>query len=400
MKVRFIITFLSVMFFGSSYATLKECYKDGVDQEYERVLESCKPYLKTDARAAGLLAEANVQLDMSDKNALDYALWAADFYEKNGAPTDPEGVRSYSYLVYLIGELYFFGADGIEVDQPKGIEYITKAANLGYDIAQNQLGNLYVRNDKVPGMNVAKAYKWYKLAIANGSLEARGAYLINNQQKFIQEYPYCMSLGRAFIADAYLNGTGGLPKNPNYAIKWYQKAYNLDHSSEIEVGLAEAYYAEYKNITQGKHAFKHAGMAEALIAKGDKQRAYKYAREAITQPYAPAFAIMASLTDNKVAKYAYLSEAIQLYNNPLLGFWRQFNQYCMPNLSDKSGLKKAEQELAKIKLTAEEKELAVKEQESLEVYWNPNVQSKQEGQKQESSAVQQQVSEKTQVESN
>ncbi|WP_432773362.1 tetratricopeptide repeat protein [Francisella salimarina] len=400
MKVRFIITFLSVMFFGSSYATLKECYKDGVDQEYERVLESCKPYLKTDARATGLLAEANVQLDMSDKNALDYALWAADFYEKNGAPTDPEGIRSYSYLVYLIGELYFFGADGIEVDQPKGIEYITKAANLGYDIAQNQLGNLYVRNDKVPGMNVAKAYKWYKLAIANGSLEARGAYLINNQQKFIQEYPYCMSLGRAFIADAYLNGTGGLPKNPNYAIKWYQKAYNLDHSSEIEAGLAEAYYAEYKNITQGKHAFKHAGMAEALIAKGDKQRAYKYAREAITQPYAPAFAIMASLTDNKVAKYAYLSEAIQLYNNPLLGFWRQFNQYCMPNLSDKSGLKKAEQELAKIKLTAEEKELAVKEQESLEVYWNPNVQSKQERQKQESSKVQQQVSEKTQVESN
>lgn len=136
MKVRFVIAFLSVMFFGSSYATLKECYQDGVDQEYEKVLESCKPYLKTDARATGLLAEANVQLDMSDKDALDYVLWASDFYEKNGAPIDPEGIRSYSYLVYLIGELYFFGAEGIEVDQPKGIEYITKSADLGYDVAQ------------------------------------------------------------------------------------------------------------------------------------------------------------------------------------------------------------------------------------------------------------------------
>ncbi|MBK2095433.1 sel1 repeat family protein [Francisella philomiragia] len=397
MKVRFVIAFLSVMFFGSSYATLKECYKDGVDQEYEKVLESCKPYLKTDARATGLLAEANVQLDMSDKDALDYALWASDFYEKNGAPTDPEGIRSYSYLVYLIGELYFFGSEGVDVDQPKGIEYITKSADLGYDVAQNQLGNLYVRNDKVPGMNVAKAYMWYKLAIANGSLEARGAYLINNQQKFIQEYPYCMSLGRAFIADAYLDGTGGLPKSPDYAIKWYQKAYDLDHSAEIEAGLAEAYYKEYKNINHGKHSFKHAGMAEALVAKDDKQRAYKYAREAITQPYAPAFAIMAELTDNKVAKYAYLSEAIKLYNNPLVGFWRQFNPYCMPDLSDKKGLKKAEQELAKIKLTPEEKELAIREQESLEIYWNPN--AKQEQPVQESSQIQQQASKKTQVES-
>ena len=86
-----------------------------------------------------------------------------------------------------------------------------------------------------------------------------------------------------------------------------------------------------------------------------------------------------------------------MYNNPLVGFWRQFNPYCMPDLSDKKGLKKAEQELAKIKLTPEEKELAIREQESLEIYWNPNV--KQEQPVQESSQIKQQTSEKTQVES-
>ncbi|MDE5039639.1 sel1 repeat family protein, partial [Francisella tularensis subsp. holarctica] len=83
------------------------CYKDGVNQDYEKVLESCKPYLKSDARATGLLAEANIQLDSSDKLAIEDALWAVNFYQKNGAPKDPEGAILYSYLVYLIGELYF-----------------------------------------------------------------------------------------------------------------------------------------------------------------------------------------------------------------------------------------------------------------------------------------------------
>ncbi|MDR4363460.1 hypothetical protein, partial [Bacillus anthracis] len=81
------------------------------------------------------------------------------------------------------------------------IEYIIKSANLGYDIAQNQLGNLYVRAGKVPGPNFAKAYKWYKLAIANGSLDARNAYLMNNERSFIENYPYCISIGRALIGD-------------------------------------------------------------------------------------------------------------------------------------------------------------------------------------------------------
>ncbi|MDE4972198.1 sel1 repeat family protein, partial [Francisella tularensis subsp. holarctica] len=79
------------------------------------------------------------------------------------------------------------------------------------DIAQNQLGNLYFREGNVPGPNFAKDYKWYKLAIANGSLDARNAYLINNERSFIENYPYCISIVRALIGDTYLNGLAGLP---------------------------------------------------------------------------------------------------------------------------------------------------------------------------------------------
>ncbi|AIT09853.1 hypothetical protein LO80_07625 [Candidatus Francisella endociliophora] len=346
MTARFLVAFLLALFFNSAYATLEECYHKGLDKDYEKVLELCKPYLKTDARATGLLAEAHIQLDQGDKVALEDAQWAVDFYEKNGAPTDPEGLKAYSYLVYLIGELYFFGSDDVKVDQQKGLDYIIKSANLGYSVAQNQLGNFYVRSGKVPGANFAKAFKWYKLAIANGSLDARNAFLVRNEQSFIAKYPYCISQGKTLIGDAYFNGQAGLPKDIDMAIEWYNKAYSIDdHIAPVEVSLARAY-----------------------IAKGDKKTAYKYTREAITQPYAPAFVVMSELTDNDVAKYAYLSEAIALFKNPELSYWSQFNEYCQLDISDK-GLKDAQEKLSKIKLTKEEVEIANSEEDSLRSHW-------------------------------
>lgn len=343
MKAKLIVVFLSVLFFSSSYATLEQCYKNGTDKDYEKVLKSCKPYDKSDARATGLLAEAYIQLDENDKGALSDALWAIGFYKKNGIPAHDK--KSYSYLLYLVGELYYFGSNDIKVDQEKGLKYIIGAAKLGYAIAQNQLGNFYVRAGKNPSPNFAKAYKWYKLAIANGSLEARTAFLINNEQSFIQKYPYCISQGKTFIGDAFFIGEGDLPKDVNEALKWYKKAYEIDHISPVEVGLAKAY-----------------------MVRGNKRSAKKYAQEAIEQPYAPAFVVAAELSDNNVDKYAYLSQAVELFKTPALNFWNQFNAYCRPNLSD-SGLKAAKNELAKIKLSQEELEQANKKIKGFQNNW-------------------------------
>ncbi len=333
MKARLLISCLGVLFFGSSYATLEQCYKDGLDENYESVLETCKPYLRNDARATGLLAEANIQLDKDDKLALDDAVWSVDFYEKNGAPTNHEGLKSYAYLVYLVGELYYFGSDSghIKVNADKGFEYIKKAGDLGYAVAQNQLGNFYVRSTKIPPTNFAEAYKWYKLAVANGSLDARKAYLLNNEENFIKQYPYCISQGRALIGEAYFVGNGGLAKDTAKAIEWYDKAYSIDHVSPVEVGMAKAY-----------------------IANGDNKKALIYAKEAITQPYAPAFVVMAQLTDDKIEKYTYLSIAVSLFKSPELKFWSQFNEYCLPDLSE-NGIDDAKKQLSAISLDDSQK---------------------------------------------
>jgi len=345
MKARIIFTLLLASFFSSSYATLEECYSSGEDKNYEKSMELCKPYLKTDARATGYLAEAHIQLDEGDKVALEDALWALDFYKKNGIPTDKGGIRAYSYLVYLVGELYFFGADDVKVDQQKGLNYMIKAANLGYSVAQNQLGNLYVRAGKVPPPNFAKAYKWYKLAIANGNLDARNAFLIKNKDSFIRKYPYCISQGRALIGDAYMKGQAALPKNIDYAISWYNRANDASHISPVEAKLAEAY-----------------------LAKGDAKTALIYAKEAVQQPYAPAFVAMSKLVKDDVTKYAYLLEAIELYEHADHNYWDQYNEYCQPDLSDR-GEKKAKAMLANIKLSSEDIALAKKKQTELKSHW-------------------------------
>ncbi|BCD92616.1 hypothetical protein fh0823_27550 [Francisella halioticida] len=343
MKAKFIVAFLSVLFFSSSYATLEQCYKNGANNDYEKVLESCKPYNKTDAGATGLLAKAYIQLDENDESALNDALWVVDFYKKNGITAHDK--KSYAYLLYVVGDLYYFGSNDIRVNQEKGLKYIIGAAKLGYAIAQNQLGNFYVRAGGVPTPNFAKAYKWYKLAIANGSLEARSAFLINNEQSFIEKYPYCISQGKTFIGDAFFIGEGDLPKNINEALKWYKNAYKIDHISPVEVGLAKAY-----------------------IAKGNIKLAKEYAHEAIEQPYASAFVVAAELSDSNLDKYAYLSQAVELFKTPALNFWNKFNAYCRPDLSD-NGLKYAQAELSKLKLSQEELTQANKKVKDFQNHW-------------------------------
>lgn len=331
MRIKILLAIVGMLFYSSSFATLEQCYQEGVDAEYEKVLETCKPYEKKDARATGLLAEANVQLDQDDKLALTDAKWTIDFYEKNGAPTSVEGMKSYVYLVYLAGELYYFGSDDIKVNVSKGLLYIEKAARLGYDVAQNQLANLYVRASEVPATSFAKAYMWYKLAVANGSLDARRAFILNHEQKFIKQYPYCVSQGRTYIGDAYLEGFGGLSKDNDKALEWYKKAYEVDHISPVEVGLAKAY-----------------------MKKGETEKALMYTKEAITQPYAPAFVEMFELEKDNVKRYAYLSVAISLFERPDLDYWEQFNEYCLPDISEK-GIGFARRNIKKIKLTDAEK---------------------------------------------
>ncbi|AJC48596.1 sel1 repeat family protein [Allofrancisella guangzhouensis] len=351
MKVKFLIYFLGLLLFGSSYATLENCYQDGVGEKYAQALENCQPYAEKDAKATAILAQAYIQTDQNNKLALEYALWVVDFYNKNGIPSSGDGLKNYYSLMYLIGEMYYFGADGVKINRAKGFEYIKKSAELGYMVAQNQLGNLYARSGGNPWPNFAQAFKWYKLAVANGSLMARDSFLIKKEDSFVKLYPYCIAQARTFIGDAYMSGTGGLPKDNTIALEWYKKAYELNHISPVEVGLANVY-----------------------LAKGDKQTASVYAKQAITQPFAPAFVLAAELTQDPVEKYTYLSVAIDLFKKPRLGYWKQFNEYCMPNLS-KDGLKDAQTKLTTIKLPENQAQAADQKIKAIESQWTTSIAS-------------------------
>ncbi|MDE4978210.1 sel1 repeat family protein, partial [Francisella tularensis subsp. holarctica] len=52
-------------------------------------------------------------------------------------------------------------------------------------------------------------------------------------------------------------------------------------------------------------------------------------------------------------------EAVELYKNPALKFLIHFNEYCIPEIND-NGQKQAQRNLAKIKLSKKELELATK----------------------------------------
>ena len=84
-----------------------------------------------------------------------------------------------------------------------------------------------------------------------------------------------------------------------------------------------------------------------------------YAKEAIAEPYAPAFVVMAQLTEDKVEKYAYLSMAILLFKSPDLKYWDQFNEYCLPNLSEE-GVEDATKQINAIMINDIQKKQAKK----------------------------------------
>ena len=43
---------------------------------------------------------------------------------------------------YQLGRLYLFGAEGLEKDKTKAVEWLTKSANNGNEYAQNMLNNM------------------------------------------------------------------------------------------------------------------------------------------------------------------------------------------------------------------------------------------------------------------
>ncbi|WP_052399117.1 SEL1-like repeat protein [Candidatus Francisella endociliophora] len=217
-----------------SFADIKECLLYAAQDNNDKKIEYCTPYLKDkdNPEVTGILAGA--YLAKKDyKTALEYDLWMTSFYEKNGLPTNKNTYEGYVGILGAIGNIYYFGQAG-KADKTKGLEYITKAANLGNDFAQYQLGTFYVVDESDPSQNITKAYEWFKISDINKNQESKSDNYTNQLMQFAKDKPmsYCIAMGEQLVAQAYINGYAGLSKDTSKAKKYLNDAIALYKDNE------------------------------------------------------------------------------------------------------------------------------------------------------------------------
>ena len=75
---------------------------------------------------------------------------------------------------YQEGRKYWYGLDGVTVDNAKAVEYFMVAAENGHSEAQRLLGNCYIYGHGV-SRDLQKARYWYQQAANQGNRYAREA---------------------------------------------------------------------------------------------------------------------------------------------------------------------------------------------------------------------------------
>lgn len=114
-------------------------------------------------------------------------------------------VKAMVYLGYMYENGY-----GVKQDKNKGIEWYSKAADRGYDIAQHNIANMYYQGNGVE-RNYKRALEWFKKAAEQGLPESQ-----------------------FYIGEMFENGYG-VEKDISQAFIWYKKA--------AEQGLADAQFS-------------------------------------------------------------------------------------------------------------------------------------------------------------
>ncbi|MBK2268315.1 SEL1-like repeat protein [Francisella philomiragia] len=206
----------------TAFASLSDCYRAGANPvDDDKTIAVCEPY-KDDVKVKIILSGAYSGKGDSAK-ALEYAKAYVDYYEKN-KPQTKENILNLADIYAGIGNIYYFGSAEPKYpkDTTKGIEYITKGA---------ELGSIYGSND---GEGITKnfsiSYYWYELGRLNGGSSysrQHPSYVHQNMDFFTKSGKYCLAVGDQMVAQAYLDGFGGLPKNKSAAKKYLTEAIDL-----------------------------------------------------------------------------------------------------------------------------------------------------------------------------
>ncbi|MBK2267618.1 SEL1-like repeat protein [Francisella philomiragia] len=210
----------------TAFASLSDCYRAGAKGYFEQAISDCKPYANSDIAATGIYA-GSLAHESKQAESVPYLMKYLEYY-KNHPIQDAIVVGS---LYGALGNIYYFGQAEPKYpkDTTKGIKYITKGAELGSPIAQEQLGSFYHSGKTLP-KNFAISYYWYTLGKLNGGSsysQKAPSYVYQNLSSFKKELPYCIAVGNQMVAQAYIDGFGGLPRDKSAAKKYLTEAIDL-----------------------------------------------------------------------------------------------------------------------------------------------------------------------------
>ena len=220
---KILLVALIILISLNAFASMSECVDATKAENWKEAVESCKPLADKDNKyAIGLVARAYTELEDGKQAQKYFGLYATKFGRTE------TNTRLLGGVYASLGNAYYFGAYGATRDIQKGLKYITKGAELGNVIAQEQLGSIYTGgdNDSIP-TNILTSYYWYQTAGINGNQKAKKSPMLQKIDAFKKQLPYCIAQGEQLVAQSYIDGKAGLSQDKYQAKKYLTQAIAL-----------------------------------------------------------------------------------------------------------------------------------------------------------------------------
>ncbi len=144
---------------------------------YVAYLHGMKAYMDKDFDTALKQFKIVEKAKVADGKVMEAAIFANSSYAghnmKKGVKLLNDAARTNAQAMYLLGALYEAGK-GVAKDMPKAVEYMTKAADMGYGAAECALADMYYEGRGVE-QDYEKAVALYARADAQGQLNENAA---------------------------------------------------------------------------------------------------------------------------------------------------------------------------------------------------------------------------------
>ena len=183
------------------------------------------------------------------------------------------------------GDNYYYGRNGVTQDYAEAMKWYLKAAEKGYDYAQNQLGNMYMDGSGVE-VDYEEALRWYQKSADQGNaygIMSIGIYyhvVKDDTQEAVKWYQQAAEKGlaqsQANLGNCYYNGDG-VAQNYTEAVKWYKKAVEQENAfAQCYLGTCyEQGHGVQKNLLEAKEWYQKAADQGLESAKTQLEKLVK-----------------------------------------------------------------------------------------------------------------------------